>query len=348
MKRLYIILGNGFSIDVVNRLNKEKEIDLINLFTNGDQVKWPNEENIPFLCYKHCKALWSLGARTTLNTEEAKCIIKNIVTCSNVYLRAKENFIKYRKDHLYNGSNFNKIRNVYIAAYGELIFYLRYLMITYNDKIDDLELNNVNSPLIKYIIDNKDKYEEIVIITYNYDIFLERILNVNNIEFNIQTLENNDECKIKIYKPHGSISFVYKKGLDNKNLFKINYSQIDMIKNIDSTDFKISYIYENENPKFSAIVPPYGDGVRYKMNWLEGIRKEIIKKVSESCKCDEAVFFGVSYCHEDRRELDEIISNLHNECLIKYIDPMPNISLDAVLTSLFTKYIHLKDPELLI
>ena len=40
-KTLYIILGNGFSINLVKQLGLEEEIDLQNLFSKGDEVQWP-------------------------------------------------------------------------------------------------------------------------------------------------------------------------------------------------------------------------------------------------------------------------------------------------------------------
>ena len=63
MKNILIILGNGFSIDLINFLNLSDKIDLINLFRFGYLVPWLENKATCFLSYKNCKNLWSLGAR---------------------------------------------------------------------------------------------------------------------------------------------------------------------------------------------------------------------------------------------------------------------------------------------
>lgn len=65
MANSYIILGNGFSIDLIKRMNREKQIDLRNLFTKGENVLYPKtkqnkkdfyQENIHQTC-----GHWVLG-----------------------------------------------------------------------------------------------------------------------------------------------------------------------------------------------------------------------------------------------------------------------------------------------
>jgi len=68
MKKLILILGNGLTMDLLSNLDTEKpNIDLINLFSKGDTVIWPdgNQER-GFLSYKHCPSLWNLGARPNM------------------------------------------------------------------------------------------------------------------------------------------------------------------------------------------------------------------------------------------------------------------------------------------
>ena len=71
-KRLYIVLGNGFSINLIDKLQMSDEIDLQNLFAKGDEVRWPGEIGGGFLSKKHCNNLWTLGARTTMTKTEGK------------------------------------------------------------------------------------------------------------------------------------------------------------------------------------------------------------------------------------------------------------------------------------
>lgn len=343
MNKLYIILGNGFSIDTIERINKREEIDLFNLFKKGAYVRWPKNNGSSFLSYKHCKSLWTLGARTTLSNKEANDLIENIITCSNVYLLAKENMVE--KGIMPNNDN-NSIDNIYISAYGELTTYLRYLMIYYNKKINDKELKEANIPLIKYINDNYDKYSEIVIITYNYDIILERLLKINDLEFNIECFEKKDS-KIKIYKPHGSISFSYNRKFDEFEDFNIGYNEIDNLGELNINEFELKYSFDEDFPKYNAIIPPAGDANRFKMAWAKVVRNELKNSISKSQEGDDVIVFGMSYWHVDRMEIDEIITSLNSNIDIKYINPYPNKTLDSVLTSLFKNYIHIENSELL-
>ncbi len=61
MKDLFIILGNGFSIDFLNHLKtnlpQASDISLSNLFENGELVPWPGDNSAGFLSYKHCPNL---------------------------------------------------------------------------------------------------------------------------------------------------------------------------------------------------------------------------------------------------------------------------------------------------
>ena len=41
MGNAYIVLGNGFSIDLVQKMGKNEEIDLVNLFSKGEHVLYP-------------------------------------------------------------------------------------------------------------------------------------------------------------------------------------------------------------------------------------------------------------------------------------------------------------------
>ena len=41
MENSYIVLGTGFSIDLVQKMEKAEEIDLANLFSKGEHVLYP-------------------------------------------------------------------------------------------------------------------------------------------------------------------------------------------------------------------------------------------------------------------------------------------------------------------
>lgn len=331
IKTLYLILGNGFSIDLINKLDKNTEIDLNNLFSKGTNVEFPKSEENGFLSMKHCPNLWMLGARTTMTNSESYSLINNIITCANVYNLSFKNNVHKNDNH--ETSN-------YIKAYNELTYYIRYLFIYYNSIVSDEELKNIlpSINLINYIIDKYDEYDKIVIVTYNYDIWLERLLTQKGLKFDIAGFEDLD-AKIKIFKPHGSISFSFNTKSSETSPFKIRYDMYDDItQNVE--DFSVKYDLKNDFPIINAIIPPAGDAGRRDLGWISQIRNGLTGVLESSTTDDDVIIFGVSYWHVDRNELDDIFIRLANNVNIKYINPRPASELDAVLTSLFSNYIH--------
>ncbi|WP_288133775.1 hypothetical protein [Flavobacterium sp.] len=68
-KNYYILLGNGFTIDLIDFFAKKKEIEINvkNLFSNGELVPWPGNDKPGFLSYRYCPNLWTLGARPNMS-----------------------------------------------------------------------------------------------------------------------------------------------------------------------------------------------------------------------------------------------------------------------------------------
>ena len=314
-------------------LDKNDVIDLKNLFSQGDQVPWPDNNEKGFLSRKYCKNLWTLGARTTMTQNESNTFINNIITCLNVF-----NFAANNNSSLIDCKN---DENIYIAAHNELSTYLRNLFIYYNSLVTDDELIKIIEyiPLIKYIKSEKNKGNNIYITTYNYDIFLERILRLSNIPFNVVGFERKN-TKIQILKPHGSISFISKKSTIGKN-FEIKRT-FDSVS-IDVNELTIDYNLEKDISLVNAIIPPAGDTNRLNIGWGKSIREELIKRIEFSNEKDTLIIFGLSYDHVDRFEIDEIITSISPDINIKYINPFPSVTLDAVLSSIFKNYIHLKN-----
>lgn len=317
----------------MDRLN-QKDIDLRNLFSKGAEVHWPNTKSNGFLSYKNCKSLWTLGGRTTMTSDESIKLIEDIITCINVYNYSKMNNCGYKHD-----SN-----NIYIKAYGELTTYLRYLLIFYNSMVSDDELKRVNIPFINYVKNAINKYDQIIIITYNYDIWLERLMKLNDILFNIEGFENNTDARVKIIKPHGSISFSFNVKITGP--FTIRNSEFDDISQ-EINQFKVNYDLTDDYPIVNAIIPPTGDSNRCNMDWIKVLRERIRKKVSDSQEDDKLILFGISYWEVDRAEIDEIITMINPDIEVNLINPKPSTCFDAVLTSLFKNYIHYKSSDLL-
>ena len=336
MNKLLLIIGNGFSIDFISQIDKADKIDVRNLFRLGHTVRFPDSNTPGFLSHRHCPNLWLLGARPTQSNNECMSIIEEIITCSNMlfdYLHHSNLSTDKSRVKLLDPTR----QSVYIKAYSELIAYLRHLFISYNNQIsdDDLEifLKNTDWGWKHFFVNASSKYETIKVITYNYDIWLERILNILKIEYSVGGLDETNKL-VQIIKPHGSISFVPKSG--KKDMFGINYT-------IDSGDTDIvtlSCTYnELEQYDKSFLIPPAGDSSRQQTNiWSKRLRELAISAIKDLSEADDVFFCGMSYWHVDRKELDELLINLNQSVNITLINPSLPKELNAVLVTLFEKY----------
>ena len=336
-KDILIILGNGFSLDLVKKMKKENTINLSNLFRNGDKVPWPANDEPGFLSQHHCPELWKLGVRPNIENEKAVKLIEDIITCANVSASSGHPSINTESS------------NVYIRAYHELVNYLKYLFIYYNIEITDTDLHEAIdqkwgwSSLFSRLQENSDILS-VTIVTYNYDIFLERILNLLGIKYQMMGF-GDDEEKFQIIKPHGSISFRSKKEYD-KESFSIKYNR-------DSLGGTIADLIVDENVNFDVIsnintmVPPSGESGRYQLVWSNVLRNTVNQKVITLKEDDDVIFGGLSYCSVDRAEIDDMITSLNPDVNIKIINPDTNNTFGAVISSVFEHYIHYIDSSTL-
>lgn len=348
MKSVFIILGNGFTIDFLKNYNsflksknmKNVHIDVQNLFHYGEVLKTPWDSKPGFLSYKVCPALWTLGARPNKDVNEINALIEEIISCANMFF----DFINDpdQKAKRLSMINSNEDR-IYLKAYCELIVYLRQLFSWYNELIEDKLLKEFIAECsewgwLSYLkkLDLK-KYKKIIFVSYNYDIWLERILKCLNLEYSVFGFDNSTEFSIEIIKPHGSISFVPENYMDRYN---INY-------NIDVEGLKIEelVVKYDELTKYStgAIIPPAGDSSRLQItsSWADTLRREAIKKANELSYDNDSrvVMCGISYWHVDRKEIDELLINLNYETEFTFINPVPPRDLNAVLSSIFKNYV---------
>jgi len=333
-----IILGNGFTIDFLKNLNALENADVVNLFSKGSHVIWPTVNEPGFLSYKYCPNLWNLGARTTLSAQEASSLIEDIITCANVYeFSNRRNTKTTNEDQLY------------IKAYTELSLYLRHLFVLYNSLVN-LEAGKIKNWHWGDFFNRCHKSEvltEVNIVTYNYDIFLERTLQELNIPFEIDaigSLQDKPQAKFRIYKPHGSISFLHKAKTE-KDSFNIPYNRD--IHRANPDEFEIGYANLDNNYLINAIIPPAGDSGRMTSNWARNIQEKISEKSKKIDQDDLVVICGISYWHVDRSEIDEIFTQLNSDVCVRMINPNPPRAMSAVLTSLFKNYIHHVDSSVL-
>ena len=337
MEKSYIILGNGFSIDLIKKMNKNDEIDLSNLFRKGEYVIYPKTKQRGFLSCKNTPNLWTLGARTYMTNEKSLQLITDIITCANVFNLSLEKRPGEKKD----------CSSVFVHAYSELSSYLRYLFIYYDSLISNDDLKSIIDKIevINYIKACKSNGKKVYVVTYNYDILLERLLLLAGIDFDIFGFTNKG-ADIVIFKPHGSISFSFKIKVQELSSYNIR-DTINEAVTQNAEDFEIKYSLENDYPIVNAIIPPAGDSTRYGFGWIKEIRKGIEEIIKNSNSRDEMILFGLSYWHVDRNEIDDILLSMDSLMEVKYVDPNPPTSLDAVLSSLFKNYIHYSCGKLL-
>ncbi|MCP4176274.1 MAG: hypothetical protein GY756_00740 [bacterium] len=327
MKNIYIILGNGFTLDFLNSIEKAELINARNLFENGEKVPWPGNNQSGFLSYKYCPNLWNLGARPNSNSNNTIELIEDIITCANILQKNNRNE-----------------SNIYIRAYRELASYLNALFVYYDKQIDVPNINLEKWGWTSYLkkLNESSEVAKVHIVTFNYDIWLERVLQKLNINFDIDGF-NDTNSKIRIYKPHGSISFVHrvKKVVDD---FKIDYDSDANDGNI--SEFTIKYEGLDALNKINAIIPPAGDSSRLDFKWASEVRKSAIDKAKLLTANDEVIFCGMSYWHVDRLEIDTILTNITPDISnVRVINPNPPRVLNAVMTTLFKNVIFYNDSK---
>jgi hypothetical protein len=331
-KNYYILLGNGFTIDLINHLKNKIDcgINVSNLFSNGELVPWPGNDKPGFLSYRYCPNLWILGARPNMSNDDAINLIEDIITCANILHK-----------------NNKKSQNIYIKAYKELGTYLQALFVYYNKQININTVDFSDWPWFKFLNDlyNSSEVEKIHIVTLNYDIWLERVFKKNNIHFDIASIDENDN-KIKIYKPHGSISFSHRVKKE-KEAFEIRYDTDSNDGEI--SEFSIEYDNINALNSVNAIIPPAGDSSRLDFKWAKEIRdnaKEVAKSLNKN---DELIICGLSYWHVDRLEIDSILTSINPEIEeVKVINPYTPKVFNAIITTLFDKVIFYNNSKPLI
>jgi hypothetical protein len=325
-------LGNGFTIDLMSRF-EAKKIDTRDLFKYGSHVIWPEDDDPGCLSYKNTPNLWSLGVRPGISSDQSKDILEDIITCNNVYSILTEK----PKDS-------KSINSLYRNAYKELSVYLHFLFSFYNNQISDKELLEKVTDwhyfkFIKRIC--SDESNKICIVTYNYDVWLERIFKLTGIKFYISGIEENGEG-IKIVKPHGSISFL-KEYIEPSQFQSINLDTEP--QDCQARDFKILYEELNRPRLFYPLIPPAGESGRMKSSWAKTIRTEASQFAVSMKEDDNLIIIGISYWNVDREEIDELITSVNSSVKTKYVNPFPNRTLMAVMTSIFSKFVFYDSPE---
>ncbi len=198
--------------------------------------------------------------------------------------------------------------------------------------------NNSDWGWIKFFKElSLSEYNKVTIVTYNYDIWLERILKILGVSFGVTNFTSQDNKIIEIIKPHGSISFVPKGG--NIQTYTINYNLDFEGISIDQLELRYDNLTHVER---GAIIPPAGDSMRLNRTapWSQYLRNRAKNLALDITEKDEVVLCGISYWHVDRRELDALLINLNQDVNFTFINPIPSRDLNAVLISIFKNYVQ--------
>lgn len=340
-KKNLIILGNGFTIDLLSHINMDNDIDVRNLFSAGDKVPWPHEKIPGYLSYKYTPNLWQIGVSSTLDSKKGVSLLEDIITTANMYTEIKKNNIDPKSLNIIRESR-------YIKAYRELVSYLKHLFIYYNSLVSDEKLKEDSIrdwgwyKYFKKLQDDED-IEEVIIVTYNYDIFLERIFKLNNIQFALDGLETENK-KFKIVKPHGSISFSHECCLPME-MYKINYESIFPEAKLEN--FKLEYEDFYKNYLVDAIIPPAGNSNRINVEWADELRNRVLERVKNISFNDKVIVCGISYWHVDREEIDELLININPSVDMVMVNPSVPNTFSAVIETIFPNYILYSNSDIL-
>lgn len=334
-KTLCLILGNGLTLDLLTHIDLRSQVDVVNLFRYGADVPWPATGEPGFLSFKHCPNLWNLGARPHMEASECLALIEDIITCANAFSSkpaAKRNLAK---------SASRAPNEIYLNAFKELSLYLKHLFVHY-DSIVTPELGRAADwPWLSFLkrAQTCGHYASIQIITFNYDPWLERLLQLEAIPFAVTPIQVHPAgtgATVSITKPHGSISFCHKVKRDKKS-FVINCDKT--LVDGDLTDFTVSYSNLDDNYLVAPLIPPAGEASRLNQTWAGDIRKHCQEIAESLTGADDMIICGLSYWHVDRAELDALLNSCSSDINIKMINPQPSRTFSAVVTSIFDKFI---------
>lgn len=323
--RVLLVAGNGLSISMLQRSPVES-IDLGNLFAKGGDVTWPATGKPGFLSYEHCPNLWALGARQTVSAKVAYEVIEQAITAVNACCLADPASLE---------------DGVYIRAYKELVAYLRYLFVHYDSELQGHSFFNQDAVFepIDWLLEavSRATVSGIDVVTFNYDAFLERSLMARHVPFSVPLLAEDPSAKIRIHKPHGSITFCGKKPID-KTAFSINYGGGARFTEGGISELEVRYDNLDGHFPLVGILPPAGESDRYKHRWIRQIWDTVLDAARSLEENDLVVIYGLSYWHVDRKEIDMLLSAVARKARVVSVNPNPNAQFEAVCCSLFRSY----------
>jgi hypothetical protein len=335
--KFILVLGNGFSIDFVKScMPSFANIDTGNLFSKGAAVPAPGRVQYGFLSAKHTPSLWALNARPYVDAAESMRIFEEIMSAAQAYFG-------HDKKKAFLGAD--GLRSTHLRAYCELSYYLRSLFIRYDKQRN--QMRKVSDwPWAKFLecLHKRSDIDEVIVVTYNYDLWLERVLTHLGIDFHY-ALSSDPSGKFVLYKPHGSINFIStRQQVADRDEEEISYTL--EVQDIPEEVKAISDNFESYWTKYT-LVPPAGDSSRLGARWNGVLRQNLLEKLGSMNDATHTVISGLSYWHVDRGEIDEVLCSINPDSEVLMINPHPPGNLDAVLTTVFSNYTCFLGSEIL-
>lgn len=204
--------------------------------------------------------------------------------------------------------------NYFNRVIQDVEHYIVMAFCNYQKYVENIRNSLTEWEWIKYFQKNRNSIK--VIVSLNYDLLIETILDDLNIKYyQVGVQENNGG--IAIFKPHGSINYI-EQGIVVEGKSALTYPLSNCIRR-NNTNIKIIPDNDLLMPREEVdIVSPtqYSDirvfdWVKYGYKYLEEIKGDI----------DTVVISGVSYWECDREEINEMIANINPESTIININP---------------------------
>ena len=263
------------------------------------------------------------------NLEFAKKIYK---TSEENYESVSESYYKFQSNNL-NLDNYN-LQLIKVKA--EIEHYIVMSFSKYQEIIDKSFISKFSDwNWVDFI--NRHRNEIKVIVSLNYDLVIESILDFLNIKYFHYSIQI-DNGGIAIIKPHGSINYI-----QNDNLTHITYPLNNVFsRNISPKIYCLKKEYLLEPRLEVNIVPPTQYTELLNFPWVNSGYK-YIRDIGSTI--NKIIIGGVSYWECDKPEIDTILECINSNAQIININPNINSALEKTIESIFSinNYISVKD-----
>lgn len=291
MARICLLVGNGFSIDLIKNLKLDVD--------SSYPLRSFNSPNINFDEFIN---------KLPLVKDELLPIIKDEVndfTAISKYiedgkLKGEEEFIA-RECHL---------RRFLALAYSKL-------------QVEVEKYNYSNWSWVKWLY--KHRKNIVCLISFNYDLILEKAFRMANVKNTYRRVGVfNEKAGIPVIKPHGSIDFEIPDGLigfgNEEDIWSSILSRNQYSIGGQGVIKSVPY-YEWFKPRLQPdIIPPSQINYHKELGWVQDCFKTY-SNVAKNGGVDTFVIVGHSYAEVDRDEINDFISCLDRKSNFYIVNP---------------------------